>query len=40
MLRAAFDDLAVCQLAEELVGREAVLDVINPDRTSITAPAG
>ncbi|MGV4323381.1 DUF4091 domain-containing protein [Trueperella pyogenes] len=33
MLRAAFDDLAVCQLAEELVGREAVLDVINPDRT-------
>ncbi|WP_406716665.1 DUF4091 domain-containing protein [Trueperella pyogenes] len=33
MLRAAFDDFAVCQLAEELVGREAVLDVINPDRT-------
>ncbi|QTG75330.1 DUF4091 domain-containing protein [Trueperella pecoris] len=32
MLRAAFDDLAVCQLAEEMVGREAVLDIINPDR--------
>ncbi|MEW6892072.1 DUF4091 domain-containing protein [Trueperella pyogenes] len=32
MLRAAFDDFAVCQLAEELVGREAVLDIINPDR--------
>ena len=31
MLRAAFDDLAVCQMAEDVAGREAVLRVINPD---------
>ncbi len=30
MLRSAFDDLAVCQMAEETVGREAVLRVIDP----------
>lgn len=31
ILRAAMDDLAACQLAERLVGRDAVLAVINPD---------
>lgn len=30
MLRAAFDDLAACQLAESRVGRDAVLAVIDP----------
>ncbi|MDO5049817.1 MAG: DUF4091 domain-containing protein [Actinomycetaceae bacterium] len=33
MLRAAFDDLAVCQLAEKIAGRDAVLAIIDPDGT-------
>ncbi|QJC21227.1 DUF4091 domain-containing protein [Arcanobacterium buesumense] len=31
MVGAGFQDLAVCQYAEKLIGRDAVLDIIDPD---------
>ncbi|WP_216396026.1 DUF4091 domain-containing protein [Arcanobacterium phocae] len=33
MVGAGFQDLAVCQFAETLMGRAAVLDIIDPDQT-------
>lgn len=33
MLRDAFEDLALCELAERHIGRKRVLDIIDPDGT-------